>query len=467
MLRFICFLLGGLLAGAAPAAAQLLQQRLYGPAAGLGLLISVRGGGYLLAGREYATAGNQATRLWLLRLNAQGDTLWTRKYRLPGFAGPTGCRALCENAAGQVLVLGDGLAAPNTTQVGTFRMLLNTQGDTLWTQRTFAGIYDGYTGAVLDPDGYFVVTGSINSLPQLQKLSAGGQVLATTPLVFSSTDIGFPIKPFLDNSSRGGYWVPLHAYNGRLLRKFVHVTPAGVRDQDVPLYDIPGQTDRIYDVQPIPGGGYLACLDGRLARLTPQLDTVWTRSSRGSVLQVRLLPGGEAVGAGDFSTSGGTRVYLSKWALNGQLLRDTVLASAGGASQYTFGLALEPGTGNYAFSGWTTRTPTVNASQLFFGLLRNWRVTSQREARARVLPLAAWPNPVGAERQLTLRAERRLRGELLLRDELGRLVRRWPALPEATAAGQALSLAGLPAGLYLLTATDADGRPYVARVLCQ
>ena len=349
-------------------------------------------------------------------------------------------------------------------------LLLNAQGDTLWTRRVAGPTNDVFRTVSLANDGNFMLTGTLNTQPQWLKVNAAGQTVAQASLAFNpgGIGVGYPGAAFADVTGRGGYWVTLYNDTPGPF-KFVHLTEAGVRDQDVTRQFSSGGYDYVDQVQPLPGGaGYLGSVNGRLGHFTPTLDTLWTRNYRGSSRLVRLLPDGNAVTAGNFSTSGGTRVYLAKVApATGQLLRDTILASLSGASQLVGGLALEPGTGNYVFTGFTTRTPQLNQSALFFGLQRRWTVTSQREARARTLPLAAWPNPVGQERRLTLRTARPLRGELLLRDELGRLVRRWPAQAGATAAGQELSLAGLPAGLYLLAATDADGQPYVARVLCQ
>ena len=53
-----------------------------------------------------------------------------------------------------------------------------------------------------------------------------------------------------------------------------------------------------------------------------------------------------------------------------------------------------------------------------------------------------------------------------LRDALGRRVRAWPAARAAAeASGQTVSLAGVPAGVYLLTATGSRGQRYVARLV--
>ncbi|GAA4393314.1 hypothetical protein [Hymenobacter koreensis] len=457
-----------------PAQAQLLRQHVYGTTGeeSYGLLTPVRGGGYLLVGdHQPRPSSNFNERLYLVRVNSQGDTLWTRRQRL-GFNG-INVSGVCENAAGQILV---AISGANTNAVpiddAAMLVLFNAQGDTLWTRKTGGPTIDGYTGLVLGHDGNFVLTGSLGTFPQWLKVSAAGQVLARTTINYDAGDVGYLSGLFKDASSRGGYWVE-NATGGTAAgaRKLLHLTEAGVVDQTKPLY---GRSyDNLQSVASLPNnGGYVACegSTGRLVRFTPALDTLWTRQLRfdngtvrgfASARQVQPLPDGTLVVAGQFFFSGGGRVYLAKLSAAGQTLRDTVLFRGAG-TETVAGLAVEPGTNRYVFSGYTTSGPRGGAD-LFLGIHADWRVLSTRPARERPAALAAWPNPLPAGRhELVLRPGRPLRGHLALHDAAGRLVRQWPAPP---AAEQRLSLAGVPPGLYLLTATDATGLRYVARVL--
>ncbi|KAA9327660.1 hypothetical protein F0P96_16925 [Hymenobacter busanensis] len=459
-----------------PAIAQLLYQRVYGSAGdeSWGYLTPVRSGGYLVVGtQQRLPTGPADEKLYLVRTNAQGDTLWTRRHKLPGFTG-INVHGICENAAGQVLIAASG----GDLNVGfldqAMLVLLSPQGDTLWTRKTGGPTNDFYSSLLLGHDGNFVLTGTLNTFPQWLKVNAAGQVVAQTNIIYDAAETGGVGSLFKDNSGLGGYWVVNYKAVTGSARKFLHLTEAGVVDQTKPLYG--SGYELIYAVAPLPNnGGYLMSVEGKLARFTSALDTVWTKDLRysngvvsgfASAQLVQPLSDGNCVLAGQFYDSGGYRVYLAKVSPAGQVLRDTVLFRGGG-SETVRGLAVEPATGRYVFSGETAQGPR-GGNDLFLGIHAPWRVLPARApAHLYTAPLAAWPIPVASGHDaLHLRAAQPLAGPLTLCDALGRQVRTWPAVRAATdAAGQEVSLAGVPAGLYLLHATDAAGRRYVARVL--
>ena len=84
------------------------------------------------------------------------------------------------------------------------------------------------------------------------------------------------------------------------------------------------------------------------------------------------------------------------------------------------------------------------------------RVTSTRAQAAEALPLQVYPNP--AERQVTVEAATAT--NVVLRDLLGRVVQQ----SAATQRRHQLDVQTLPAGVYLLEATDATGRRGVQRL---
>ncbi|RTQ49662.1 T9SS type A sorting domain-containing protein [Hymenobacter gummosus] len=84
------------------------------------------------------------------------------------------------------------------------------------------------------------------------------------------------------------------------------------------------------------------------------------------------------------------------------------------------------------------------------------RITSTRRQAADALPLQVYPNP--AQQQVTVESATPAR--VLLRDLLGRVVQQHDALLRR----QQLNVETLPAGVYLLEATDANGRRGVQRL---
>jgi hypothetical protein len=470
LLLWLAVLLGS------PAGAQLLHQRVYGSAGeeSYGYLTPLRSGGYLLAGKQQKPPlSTFDEKLYLVRTNGQGDTLWTRAHKLPGF-NVINVRGVCENAAGQVLIAANGGDINTSTSDEAMLVLLSSQGDTLWTRRTKGPTDDYYFGLLLGNDNTFVLSGSLNTFPQWLKINAAGQVVAQTNINYDAAEVGVVTYLFKDNSALGGYWV-LNAkgITGSSERKLVHLTETGVVDQTKPLYG--GGRSFITSIVPIAGqGGYLACENGRLTRFNSALDTVWTktlsytngfvRGGAGPRL-IQPLADGNFVMAGGFFYAGGTRVYLGKVTANGQVLRDTVLFRTGG-DELIQGLAVAPGTSNYVFSGYAADGP-LGSYDLFLGIHANWRVLETKTPRQLVAgALDAWPNPHTGQAELHVRAKQPLPGLLMLHDLVGRPIRSWAATRALTAAGgQRLSLAGVPAGSYLLTATAADGRRYVTRIV--
>jgi len=105
-------------------------------------------GGYVIAGAT-RSPDSIITDVWLLRTNASGDTLWTRTYGGPRGAGG---RAVQVTADGGYIVAG-------SAYYRVYLVRTNPHGDTLWT-RTFGEGQINYGEAVQQTtDGGFIVTG--------------------------------------------------------------------------------------------------------------------------------------------------------------------------------------------------------------------------------------------------------------------------------------------------------------------
>ncbi len=83
-------------------------------------------GGYIMACETYAP---DPFRAWLLKTNASGDTVWTRTY-------PGGCRAVQQTFDGGYIVAGATSSGAGNGDV--YLLKTDAQGDTLWS-RTFGG----------------------------------------------------------------------------------------------------------------------------------------------------------------------------------------------------------------------------------------------------------------------------------------------------------------------------------------
>ncbi|MBF9220169.1 T9SS type A sorting domain-containing protein [Hymenobacter ruricola] len=447
----------GLLAGAPAAHAQLLRQKAYGTATGqetMGAMASLRAGGYLLGGSQYFGATpNRPGELYLLRLNAVGDTLWTRHYGLRGARGFYVQHAL-EDAAGRVLLVGSSFTSSGTTQDDAFLALFSPQGDTLWTRRAQSPFQDYYSRPQLTPAGDFVLAANLEGAPQLVRISPSGQRLQQVIVAYSPSDLGQ--LGLLLPANNGGYWVGAYNSTPPYTGNFVRFDAAGVRGIELPILpNGPAFGDFIYD-----GNEYIVATGEGVARFDANLNVVWNRTltARGYLFGpdfIRATPDGNfVVGGGINTTSGGQDLGFAKISPAGLPLRDTVLIRPG--NETLCGLAVAPGSGNYVFAGSGSQGP-IGGEDIFWGELRRSAVTAARPGLAPANALTAYPNPVGADGVVQLAAGQALRGTLTLRDALGRELARWPGSGAPT---QRLALPpSLPAGLYLLTLAPADGGP--------
>ena len=111
-------------------------------------------GGYIIAGMTYSFgAGNYD--VYLIKTNAQGDTLWTRTYGGPHFDEGYSVQQTTDGGyiiAGYTYSFGAG--TPDSNNV--YLVKTNAQGDTLWTRN-----YNESGGRCVrqTADGGFIVTG--------------------------------------------------------------------------------------------------------------------------------------------------------------------------------------------------------------------------------------------------------------------------------------------------------------------
>lgn len=372
MRKFIFWLLiSSLLQTSVPVHAQLLRNNVYGTSAEEegGRLLALRSGGYLVFGRQQPT--QSPGKFYLLRLNAQGDTLWSRRYAIAPFdlvyAGE-----IFENMSGQILLSGFGFEDNSTSGTDAILMLLNAQGDSLWTRKTRGPTSDGYTSLLLAPDGNFVVSAKLNNAPQWLKISATGQVLQSSIVNYSSTDIGGILTMQL---AGGGYWLICTSDNFNNSKKAVFLNTSGIRGAEK-LF--PSWASSVYNMQLFATGEYGIALGGRLALYNAQMDSVWSRrlTSRSIVVGARLVretTQGNLLVLGQRVSNQQEDVSFVLVNRQGVQLHDTTLTRGAGlnSNEYGLGLALDPLTGNYVFSGYVPQGP-IGGADLFVGILRRF-----------------------------------------------------------------------------------------------
>lgn len=139
-------------------------------------VLEMTGGGYLIGGHDYSGTAH------LMHINSLGDTTWTKNYGLPCMpASPNSCivsggeiRATSDGNYMMLAHIGEG-AGSQFNQ--SFMIKINPQGDTLWT-KLHAGQY--WSDMQPTPDGGYIAVGqTFSSAVQLVKMDSNGDTLWT------------------------------------------------------------------------------------------------------------------------------------------------------------------------------------------------------------------------------------------------------------------------------------------------
>lgn len=132
-----------------------------GPADDFGNSVRQTSDGGFIVGASTDSYGSGGRDAYLIRVTADGDTLWTRVY---GGTGNDYCDAVRETSDGNIVALGStGSFGPGTSAV--FLLKADANGDTLWT-RTYGGT-GGDRGRDIEETGDYgyIIIGETASVP--------------------------------------------------------------------------------------------------------------------------------------------------------------------------------------------------------------------------------------------------------------------------------------------------------------
>lgn len=448
---YCCFLALFLLLPAAPARAQFLWQRPVGTAARgetAEYMIPVAGG-FVTAGQSLNTPQSPTVGLYLSKVNYVGDTVWTHRITFAGvhIFYP---RGLIVDAVGNLVVSATTFTppatptAPPSVEKGLL-VKLTSVGDTLWTRSVRNPAGATLNAFVLGNDGSYVVTGTLGTLPVLHKFSPAGALLWTQVVPYDGTRLGYLYALVAVPT---GYLLFSDPFAFGLPLKYITVNEAGVYQFDRGCRY--GASQMYRNAQ-----GDVLAVSGSITKLTPQGDTLWSHSYQqfGRLLgltRIVELPNGNYLAAGTRYNGPERDVGIVVVDRNGTLLRDTLFVR-GGSDETVAGVALTPA-GHYVVALGTNMGPIGFADQFLFAY-RNWnRLLPARAPQSVALDgLTAYPNPTADAVTLETADGRPFTGRWTLYDPLGRVVQTG-ALPGGARAR--LSLAGQPAGLYLLRISD-------------
>ncbi len=143
-------------------------------------------GGFIITGTAYDTS-NFSIDMGVVKLNGAGDTLWTRSFYCSGTNKGPGGKSVVQTTDGGYIVLGNSDAAYQMSGQSPL-IRLNPNGDTLWTRSLYFQYGSNNLSSIKQtPDGGFIIAGSFlasgvaftGSLPLLIKINGNGDTLWT------------------------------------------------------------------------------------------------------------------------------------------------------------------------------------------------------------------------------------------------------------------------------------------------
>jgi len=301
--------------------------------------------------------------VYLIRTDAQGDTLWTKTYG--GTNDDWGYSVQGCSSGGFIIA---GSTTDSSGYYDVYLIRTNANGDTLWT-KTYGGTStdEGYSVQEYSSGG-FIVAGYTNSYGAgsgdvyLIRTNANGDTLWTKTYGGTSTDEGYSVQ----ECSSGGF----------IIAGWTNSLGAGNYDVYLIRTDAQGDTlwtrtyggaddDRSYSVQECKTGGFIIAgytegagyTDVYLIRTNANGDTLWTKTYGGA-----NNDGGYSVqecSSGGFIIAGNTKSfgsgYFDVYLIRTDSLGDTLWTRTYGGTDYDGGSSVqECASGGFIIAGYTT-----------------------------------------------------------------------------------------------------------------
>jgi hypothetical protein len=140
-------------------------------------IISTSDGNFIAAGCT-SSFGDVSSDIYVIKINPNGDTLWTRTY---GETGNYEATTITSTSDGNFIVAG------TTSSIGAgnvFLLKIKPSGDTLWT-KTYGGTNDGWAYSITPTlDGNFIIAGISNNDVLLLSIIDDRYAYKNTPFTF-------------------------------------------------------------------------------------------------------------------------------------------------------------------------------------------------------------------------------------------------------------------------------------------
>ena len=320
-------------------------------------------GGYIIAG--YTGAGPPWFDFYVVKTDADGDTLWSRAY---GGSGSEVAFSIQQTTDGGYAIGGctNSFGAGNQD---VYLVKTDSDGDTLWT-RTFGGSAADYGRSVQQTqDGGYIVAGYTGSFGAgmndvwLLKIDSSGDTLWTRTYGGTGIDQGYSVQQTAD----GGYTIAGYTESFGAGTQDVYLVKTDANGNTLWTQTYGGSSrDEGYSVQQTTDGGYIVAgntisfgagnQDVYLVKTDANGDTLWTRTHGGGLADYgysvqQTSDGGYVIAGSTFSFGAGSHdFYLVKTDANG----DTLWTRAYGGSAIEYSYSVQQTTdGGYIITGLT------------------------------------------------------------------------------------------------------------------
>jgi hypothetical protein len=309
-------------------------------------IVQTYDGNYVVGGLETGFAGGLDQNLWVFKVGAAGELLWSSSI---GTTGNDGCFGLIETSDHKLVAAG---FAGSSANQDFFILKYDEDGTILWKKNIDHGTGQAYINGVTEaPDGSYVLAGVRLGNTFLYKIGADGDKVWSTEI--NDGGIYSPIAQSVVTSPTGGYLVSGWGIVPGAF--FTHVNEAGIIQWSVSYTDGTG-----FDAIALADGGYLIGgyesgagqphVNAFVAKIDSTGDKIWSKTygDNGSETFYGLYPtsDGGFIGAGLADTgsvigSGANRGWVVKCNSNGEaewskkvnsvtLLQDVIQTADGG-----------------------------------------------------------------------------------------------------------------------------------------
>jgi hypothetical protein len=317
--------------------------------------------GYIIAGSTDSFGAGDYD-VYLIKTNTSGDALWTTTY---GGTGPDFGYSVQQTSDGGYIIVGYTVSFGAGSE-DVYLIKTNANGDTVWT-KTYGGTYNdaGYSVRQTSDSGYIIAggTGSFGAGcadVYLVKTNASGDTAWTRTYGGADPDMGFSVQ----QTSDGGYIIAGYTESFGAGNGDVYLIKTNASGDTLWTRTCGGtDPDRSYSVQQTSDSGYIIAGgagsngDVCLLKANASGDVLWTRTYGGANYDdgqsVRQTSDGGYVIAGTTESFGAGHddAYLLKTKASG----DTVWTRTYGGATYDNGKSVQQTSdGGYVIAGYTS-----------------------------------------------------------------------------------------------------------------